>query len=102
MVTYTPNLKLAQPAFDQEPWDYDINNDLAIIDSTLGSFFTIPGYIGMWQNDHLYSQGQTATDASDSSLWYCNASHTSPAAPTTFAQDTAGRPLNWTNQIPNG
>jgi hypothetical protein len=102
MVTYTPILKLAQPVFDQEPWDQEINGDMAIIDSALGSFFAIPGYIGIWQNNHLYAQGQTATDATDSSLWYCNVSHTSPAAPMTFAQDRAARPLNWTNQIPNG
>jgi hypothetical protein len=102
MVTYTPILKLAQPVFDQDPWDADINGDMAIIDSALGSFFAIPGYIGIWQNNHLYAQGQTATDATDSSLWYCNVSHTSPVAPTTFAQDRATRPLNWTNQIPNG
>jgi hypothetical protein len=102
MVTYTPILKLAQPVFDQEPWDADINGDMAIIDSALGSFFTIPGYIGIWQNNHLYAQGQTATDATDSSLWYCNVSHTSTISPYTFAQDRVTNPLNWTNQIPNG
>lgn len=101
MVTFTPILKLAMPVFDQDPWDTDINNDMRIIDGSIGNFFGIPNFVGLWKNSQAYVVGQTAIDSADSSMWTVKVAHTSAAAPTTFAQDRTNRPNGWTNQIPS-
>lgn len=95
MPTYTPLLKLTQPDFDQDPWDEDINNDLSIIDATVGRFINIAGLSGVWMNSVLYSVGQALVDGDDSSIWTCAITHTSGADPSTFAQERATHPDYW-------
>ena len=95
MPTYTPILKLKQPDFDQEPWDQDINGDLSILDAAYGLFFGTGNVVGVWLNSHAYTSGQAVVDTTDSSFWTCNISHTSAAAPTSFATDRTDHPSYW-------
>lgn len=97
MVTYTPILKLTQPDFDQTPWDEQINNDLSILDAAFGKFFSAPGLSGVWQNATTYVVGQSVVEPIDSTIWTCQVSNTSAAAPTTFAQDRTAHPTYWTS-----
>jgi hypothetical protein len=96
VVTYTPILKLTQPDFDQTPWDEQINGDLAILDAAFGKFFAAPGLSGVWQNATTYVVGQSVVEPVDSTIWTCQVSNTSAAAPTTFAQDRTAHPTYWT------
>lgn len=101
MVTFTPILKLAMPIFDQDPWDEEINNNMQILDSTIGSFFGIANYIGIWRNSTPYTIGHVVTDTQNGSMWSCAVAHTSAAAPTTFAEDRIARPGLWIQEIAN-
>jgi len=95
MATFTPVLKLTLPAFDQEPWDQDINNDLRIIDGAMASFLGVPNLVGIWKNDTVFTVGVSVIDSVDSSIWSCLIAHTSPSAPTTFSQDRQANPTRW-------
>ena len=96
MVTFTPILKLRLPAFDQDPWDQDINGDLSVLDATMGRFFGYSNIQGVWQNSVAYTAGQSVIDSTDSSMWTCVISHTSSALPATFADDRTTYPSYWT------
>ena len=92
MTTYTTYLKLSKPPFDTIPWDEAVNGNMDIIDSYLSQYLSVPGFSGLWQNDTSYIVGQAVLDGTNSSQWYCEVSHTSAAAPTTFAQERANNP----------
>jgi hypothetical protein len=95
MTDYTTVLKLVLPSFDQEPWDQDINNDLIILDAAVGQFFGVANLAGIWKNSIAYASGVSVVDSADGSMWTCVIGHTSPAAPTTFAQDRTTNPGRW-------
>lgn len=95
MSTITHNLKLYVPAFDQIPWDYEVNSNWQVLDAAVGMFTSIPNITGIWKNATAYTAGQSTIDITDSSVWVCAITHTSPAAPTTFAADRAGNPGRW-------
>ena len=97
MATLTPVLRLTLPPFDEAPWDQEINNDLRIIDGAMGSFFNIANFAGIWKNATAFTAGQTVFDGADSSQWFCNVTHTTPATGT-FAQERAAQPTLWTQQ----
>lgn len=97
----TTYLKLNVPAFDQMPWDTDVNNNWYILDAVVGLFSAIPNMTGMWQNATAYAVGQAVIDPADSTAWSCGIPHTSATAPTLFAQDRTTHPTYWT-QISSG
>ena len=96
---YTPILKLSLPPFDDVPWDEAVNGDFQILDAAVGQFFGVANIVGVWRNATAYVSGQSTIDATDSSMWTCSISHTSPAAPTTFAQDRINNPTRWINIV---
>lgn len=49
-----------------------------------------------WANSTAYSIGNQRYDGSSGTIWQCAVAHTSPATPTTFAQDRAANPTRWT------
>ena len=49
-----------------------------------------------WANSTVYSIGNQRYDGSNGTIWQCAVAHTSPATPTTFAQDRAANPTRWT------
>src|SRR5215469_7644508 len=95
MSALTPILKLVVPAFDQNPWDQDISNDLYVLDAAVGKFFGVANLAGVWMNATGYTPGQVVIDNTDGSMWSCVIVHTSAAAPTTFATDRANNPSYW-------
>jgi len=95
MTVYTPILKLTVPAFDETPWDQEINNDLYVIDAAVGKFFGVANLVGVWANSTAYSPGQVTIDNSDGSMWTCVTAHTSAATPATFSSDRATNPTFW-------
>jgi hypothetical protein len=101
MGSLTPHLRLAVPDFDQDPWDVDVNGNWAVLDATVGMFSTIPNLTGVWKNSFTYTFGQSVVDPVDSSVWSCVQTHTSPAPPTSFANDRIAFPARWA-QTANG
>jgi hypothetical protein len=96
MTTVTPNLKLNVPAFDQSPWDTDVDQNWLILDATVGQFFGVTNFVGVWLNNQAYLVGQNVVDGSDSSMWMCLVPNTSGAVPQTFAQYRTANPTHWT------
>jgi len=95
MSVLTPILKLVVPAFDQNPWDQDISNDLYVLDAAVGKFFGMANLAGVWMNATFYTVGQVVIDNTDGSMWSCVTANTSAAAPTTFSTDRANNPSFW-------
>ena len=95
MVTVTPYLKLNVPAFDETPWDTEVDQNWAILDATVGQFFGVANFLGVWLNTTTYLVGQSVVDSDDSSMWLCYVTHTSGDPPQTFAQDRTANPTYW-------
>lgn len=93
--TPTPNLKLNRIAANRLTWADDMNNNLSLIDATIGSFFVVQNLQGPWQNSTAYMQGQAVVDLDSSVIYQCQIAHTSSNLPTTFAQDRASFPTYW-------
>jgi hypothetical protein len=96
VTTFTQNLKLNVPEFDQTPWDAEVNSNWSILDATVGMFTAIPNLAGVWVNSKAYLVGQSVIDATDSSIWYCLVGHTTPPPPTLFSTDRTLNPARWT------
>lgn len=94
-MSLTPFLRLNKPPFDSIPWDQAINGNMDTIDGAMAQFMTIPNFGGAWINSTSYTVGQTILDPSNSTMWTCQVSHTSAAAPTTFATDRTNNPTYW-------
>jgi len=99
MVSFTTNLRLHVPAFDQDPWDEDVNDNWYTLDATVAKFFGVANLTGVWKNATPYAYGQSAVDFADGSIWTCNIAHTSAAVPTTFAEDRLANPGYWIESV---
>lgn len=93
----TPYLRLAKPPFDSIPWDVAINGNMDIIDGYIAQYMSIANFVGAWYNNAVYVAGVIVLDTTSVTLWQCNVSHTSAAAPATFAQDRTAHPTYWAN-----
>jgi hypothetical protein len=95
---YTTNFRLNLPDFRTGPWHDLVNIDFEIIDSLLMSIYqgvdTRP-----WTNNFHFTAGMTAIDLTDQTFWVCATTHTSSAAPATFAQDRAAHPTWWNRVV---
>lgn len=92
---FTVNYNLAKPDFNISPWHDDVNNNFSVLDAVL---FTLTGFgnvKGVWANDTAYTEGDRVVDDTDGTTWRCLVSHTSGAAPQTFAQYRAANPTHW-------
>ena len=95
MTLHTPNLKLNVPDFDQVPWDVDVDQNWLILDATVGQFFGVANFAGVWLNNEEYLVGQTVVDGIDSSMWMCLITHVTGTFPITFADERAAFPTRW-------
>lgn len=101
MSSVTTNLKLNVPAFDQVPWDVDVNTNWLVLDAAVGMFSAIPNLVGVWKNATAYTYGQSTIDSTDSSIWTCIQTHTSMPAPNAFSLDRTTNPGRWA-MVSNG
>jgi len=95
MAEITHNLRLNVPAFDQMPWDVDVNTNWLILDATVGMFAAIPNLVGSWKNTTTYGYGQSVIDPADSGIWQCIQGHVSSDAPQSFLQERIAYPGRW-------
>jgi len=95
MAEITHNLRLNVPAFDQMPWDVDVNTNWLILDATVGMFAAIPNLVGSWKNATTYGYGQSVIDPADSGIWQCIQGHVSSDAPQSFLQERIAYPGRW-------
>jgi len=95
MAEITHNLRLNVPAFDQMPWDVDVNTNWLILDATVGMFAAIPNLVGSWKNATTYGYGMSVIDPADSGIWQCIQGHVSTAAPQSFLQERIQYPGRW-------
>lgn len=93
--TITPFLRLMKPPFDSVPWDDAINGNMDIIDAFIAQYMHVPNYAGVWTNSTYYVVGQNVLDVGTSTIYQNLITHTSPAAPTTFAESRTANPENW-------
>ena len=93
--TITPFLRLAKPPFESVPWDEAINGNMDIIDAFIAQYMSVPNYAGVWTNSTYYVVGQNVLDVANSTIYQNLITHTSPAAPTTFAEARAAHPEWW-------
>lgn len=94
--TTTPNLRLTQVGADFKNWALIWNNNLAIIDATVGTYFVVQNLQGPWANSTAYTVGQSVVDVITAVIYQCQVAHTSSGTPATFAQDRAASPTFWT------
>ena len=91
---YTENFGLALPDFRMGPWHDLVNDDFVRIDAML--YAALSGVnADIWRNSTHYTVGTQIVDEVDATIWMCSVTHTSAAAPTTFAQDRAAHPTYW-------
>ena len=89
MATLTQFLKLYKPVANEVGWDDNMNSNLDIVDAFVRQFMNIPGFQGVWTNNHAYAVGQNALDAQTSGVFGCLVAHTSAATGTFGADRTA-------------
>lgn len=94
-LTRTVNFRLPLPESGVTPWQQHYIEAAKVIDSILGDFVAIGGFLGAWDNSTLYSVGNKLVDTDTGVTYQCFVDHTSAASPTTFAQDRAARPTLW-------
>lgn len=95
---FTPNFGLALPDFRMGPWHDLINGNTTSIDALLYSALSNTNVVA-WTNATLYNSGISVVDNDTATIWLCLQTHTSAAAPTTFAEDRADNPTFWTQLI---
>lgn len=94
--TPTPNLNLAQIEPNRPNWSTAMNNNLSIIDAAVGTFTSINGVTGVWENSTTYPVDTIVVDSVLGRLYTCRELHISAGVPTTFAQDRAAHTTYWT------
>lgn len=92
---FTPNYSLAKVDFNDVPWHDAVNGNFDTIDAALFVLTGIGNIKGIWANSTAYVAGERVVDDTDTTLWQVVVSHTSAAAPTTFAQDRIANPTYW-------
>lgn len=94
-ITYTPNLRLAQPPAGRQNWSALANVNWQAIDSAISTFFQIQNYTGPWTNSTPYVVSDVVLDPDLGGFYICHVAHNSAAAPTTFAEDRTTNPSYW-------
>lgn len=95
-MTTTPNLKLELIAADLRNWSAKANSNYQLIDATVGAYFALNNLQGVWENSRVYQVGETVIDADSTTVWQCQAAHTSAMLPTTFSADRTAHNTYWT------
>lgn len=94
-ITRTTNFRLPIPPAGKTPWQAYYSELANVLDSVLGRFIAIGGFLGAWENSTGYSVGNKLVDTDNGVVYQCFSAHTSAASPTTFAQDRTARPSLW-------
>lgn len=91
----TPNFGFGLIDYRTNPWHEDEYNNWRSLDTILATIVELSSIQGVWQNSTAYTAGQKLVDGSTGTLYEVLVSHTSAAAPTTFAQDRVAHPTFW-------
>lgn len=91
----TPNFGFGLINYRTNPWHEDEYNNWRALDTILATIVELSAIQGVWQNSSAYTAGQKLVDGLTGTLFECLISHTSAAAPTTFAQDRVNHPTFW-------
>src|SRR4051812_2268392 len=96
--TYTSNLRFAKPEFRSPTWGPTMNTNMDSIDAAITNALAAAN-IDVWDNATVYAIGNIRMDdaATPPTFWISTEAHTSPAAPTTFAQDRVSHTTRWTS-----
>lgn len=89
----TSNLGLGLLEFNFPNWGDDANENMRLLDISVGAAGV--QISGIWKNSTDYTSGQLVADDVDDTLFRCLVSHTSTAAPITFAGDRFANPTYW-------
>jgi len=93
MTDFTPNLRLKLIDFNTTTWHDDAWDNYRIIDAAVAVFGL--SVQGLWTNSTAVVVGENYVDAELGTIWQCVVSHTTPAAPTLFADDRTANPGRW-------
>lgn len=96
MTGYTPNLRLAMPAFDKRQWQDEINNNMRVLDALWAKYFATSGLVGVWQNATAYAVSNLVVDEDSGTIWRCEVAHTSPTSGE-FVDSRVANPTYWSN-----
>lgn len=96
-ILYTPNFNFALPPFDYQRYQDLVNNNMRTADALLAKYIAVLNVQGVWENSTVYAVGDVTVDSSEGQLYRCLSAHTSPGAPTTFAQYRTNNPGVWTS-----
>lgn len=96
-IEYTPNYQLALMPFDYPRWQDRMNDNLRVMDALLAKYVSVLNVKGVWANSTVYAAGDVAVDADEGQLYRALSQHTSPGAPTTFAEYRTDNPGVWTS-----
>lgn len=91
----TLNYKFNLIQFDFATWHTLEYENWQSLDAILGTYIGVGNVQGVWNNSTAYAVGARVADDANGSLYQCLIAHTSPAAPTTFAQDRSANPTRW-------
>lgn len=98
--TYTTNLRFAKPDFRSPTWSGLVNGNFDSIDAAIINAITANNTT-IWDNDTDFNVGNVAMDnvVDPPTYWIALEAHTSPASPTTFAQDRSAQPTRWSSIV---
>lgn len=82
----TPFFKFTLPEFDVNTWHDAIWQNFRLIDSVLGNVYNISQFVGLWDNSIELKVNDKVIDGLTGNIYVVTVDHTTPAAPTTFAE----------------
>lgn len=91
----TPNLRLQPIDANRRVWADIMNDNLRLIDATVGTYFAVLELQGIWENSTAYTVGQAVIDVDTSVVYQCQVAHTSANVPTTFEEDRTAHSTYW-------
>lgn len=95
--TYTTNFNVPIPRPGQRGFQDEYAAGFQTFDSVLALYISVNNFVGRWENSTAYTATETVVDVEGGGVWRCDQSHTSPAAPTTFAAYRTANPSVWSN-----
>lgn len=91
----TPNAGLSIITPTRNNWADAMNNNLRILDTIVGAYFTVNSLRGIWMNSTEYAVDDSVIDTDTGTLFQALEAHVSSAIPTTFSEERAANPTRW-------
>lgn len=88
----TPHFGFTLPEFDVNTWHDAIWQNFRLIDTVLNTVYSISQFKGLWDNSIELVVNDKIVDGNTGNIYVVSASHTTPSAPTTFAEFLAAYP----------